>query len=436
VKISLAATNPCHVFPLAVELARAGALGCYYSGYPAWKLGEDARALAVRAHSLRTNIVYGLLKYAPEKLRPSSRRLFLWQDAGFDRWTGAHLEPCDFIHGLPGQCLHTFRAARRLGIRTVLNHATGPVREWVRIMEPEYARVGLKLADVCPYDADYFAREDEEYALTDFHCAASTIVRDQLAALGIPRERIWLVPYGADARIFHPGSTRVPRVGAGVPPARTSADVDSEEIVDPSSSDSARKFVAAGRPDQHAGRACSPELAAAPTPAPAAAGLRIVFAGQAGLRKGLRTLLDALTLATRADWRVDFYGAVLGEAHADLAAYRGKSPLTFHGAVPQATLAEAFRAGSVLVLPSLEEGFGLVVPQALNCGLPAIVSDCVGGKDLVRHRETGSVFPARNASALATELACWAGQPRRVTANFGWSEPAQKLITLSQAALE
>jgi glycosyltransferase involved in cell wall biosynthesis len=162
--------------------------------------------------------------------------------------------------------------------------------------------------------------------------------------------------------------------------------------------------------------------------------LRIVFAGQAGLRKGLRTLLDALTLATRADWRVDFYGAVLGEAHADLAAYRGKSPLTFHGAVPQATLAEAFRAGSVLVLPSLEEGFGLVVPQALSCGLPAIVSNRVGGQDLVRHRETGSIFPAGDATALAAELAWWAAQPRRVTANFGWSEPAQKLITLSQAA--
>ena len=433
-KISLAATNPCHVFPLAVELARAGALGCYYSGYPAWKLGEDARALTVRAHSLRTNIVYGLLKYAPEKLRPSSRRLFLWQDAGFDRWTGAHLEPCDFIHGLPGQCLHTFRAARRLGIRTVLNHATGPVREWVRIMEPEYARVRLKLADVCPYDADYFAREDEEYALTDFHCAASTIVREQLAALGIPRERIWLVPYGADARIFHPGSTRVPRVGAGVPPARTSADVDAEEIVDPSSSDSARKFVAAGRPDQHAGRACSPELAAAPAPAPAAAGLRIVFAGQAGLRKGLRTLLDALTLAGRADWRVDFYGAVLGEAQADLAGYRGATPLHFHGPVAQPALAQAFRAGSVLVLPSLEEGFGLVVPQALNCGLPAIVSDRVGGQDFVRHRETGSIFPVGDAAALAAELAWWAAQPRRITANFGWNAPAQTLITLSEAA--
>ncbi len=374
-RISLAATNPCHVFPLAVELARAGALGAYYSGYPAWKLGDDARAVRVRAHSLRTNIVYGLLKYAPEKLRPSSRRLFLWQDAGFDGWTAAHLEPCDFIHGLPGQCLHTFRAARRLGIRTVLNHATGPVRTWVRIMESEYARVGLKLEEVCPYDAEYFAREDEEYALADFHCAASTVVREQLAAIGIPRERIWLVPYGADARIFHP------------------SDRD------------------------------------------AAPGFRIVFAGQVGLRKGLKALLDALTLAARDDWRVDFYGAVLGEARHDLDAYRGKSRLTFHGAVSQTVLAQAFQAGSVLVLPSLEEGFGLVVPQALCCGLPVIVSDAVGGRDCIRHRENGSLFPSRDAAALAAELGWWAGHPQRIAQTFGWSGPAHALVTLSQSAL-
>lgn len=373
-KISISATNPCHLYPMALELAKHGALGCYYSGYPSWKLGGTA-ALALRTHSLRTNIVYGLLKFAPERWRPESKKLFRWQDHGFDRWTGTHLESCDFIHAMPGQCLHTFRAARKLGIKTVLNHATGPVREWVRIMEPEYARIGLRLTDVCPYDDAYFAREDEEYALTDWHCVASTVVRDQLIALGIDARRIWLVPYGADSRVFHDT-------------AETPGDT-----------------------------------------------FRIVFAGQVGVRKGLRTLLDALTLAKRPDWKMDFYGAVLGEARHDLDQYNGATPLTFHGPVSQETLATAFRNGSVLVLPSLEEGFGLVVPQALNCGLPAIVSDRVGGKDFVRQRESGSVFPVGDAASLAKELTWWAEHPRRVQEKFGWSQPTEKLIEFSSAAL-
>ncbi len=392
-KISLSATNPCHVWPFAVELAKLGALGAYYSGYPTWKL-PDSRGLPIRVHSLRTNIVYGLLKYAPERLRPSSRRLFLWQDRGFDRWTGAHLEPCDFIHGIPGQCLHIFRAAKKLGVRTVLNHATGPVREWVRLMEPEYARVGLRLTDACPYDADYFRREDEEYALANFHCAASTVVRDQLIAIGIDAARIWLVAYGADERIFHSGLPLQRQAGKaeGPPPFPLAAGATSHD-----------------------------------------APFGIVFAGQVGLRKGLRTFLDALTLAARADWRVDFFGAVLGEARTDLDAYRGATPLEFHGAVSQSKLADAFRSASVLVLPSLEEGFGLVVPQALNCGCPAIVSDRVGAKDLVRHRENGSVFKTNNVEALAIEMKWWAANPRRTDDVLGWEAPARTLLAASDA---
>src|SRR3954467_6585831 len=99
----------------------------------------------------------------------------------------------------------------------------------------------------------------------------------------------------------------------------------------------------------------------------------------------------------------------------------------FHGPVSQDTLATAFRSGSVLVLPSLEEGFGLVVPQALSCGLPAVVSDRVGGKDLIQHRQNGSIFPCGDAAALAAELSWWARHPRRVREVYGWDAPATKL---------
>ncbi len=372
--ISIAATNPCHLWPLARELAAAGALGCYYSGYPAWKLGR-ADHVPLRVHSFRTNVVYGLLKFVPERFRPNGRSLFLWQDHGFDRWVGEHLDPCDFIHAMPGQALVTFRAAKQVGATTVLNHATGPAREWVRIMEPEYARVGLRLTEHCPYDEAYFAREAEEYGLADYHCAASSLVRDQLIGIGIPADRIWVVPYGADPEIFHPATDNVPAVP-----------------------------------------------------------FHILFAGMAGLRKGIKTLLDALTLAGSPDWQMSFYGAKLGEAEHDLRLYRGSVPLKFQGPVAQATLAAAMREASVLVLPSLEEGFGLVVPQALNCGVPCIVSDRVGSKDLIRHRENGSIFPAQKPDALAAELTWWSQHPTRPAQTFDWTEPASRLIALSTAA--
>lgn len=371
-KISLSATNPCHLFPMAVELSKLDVLGHYYSGYPRWKLG-DADGVPIRPHSWRTNIVYGLIKYVPERRRPSSRHLFRWQDHGFDRWVGAHLDRCDFVHGMPGQCLETFRAARKLGVRTVMNHATGPVRDWVRIMQPEYERVTLKLTEATPYDDDYFAREDEEYALADWHCAASTIVRDQLLVRAIPADRVWVVPYGADRRVFHPAEDEPPEQ------------------------------------------------------------FRMVFGGLLGLRKGLRTLLDALTLLGRDDWRMDFYGGELAEADADLDGYIGRTALHFHGPVSQSALADAFRAASVLVLPSLEEGYGLVVPQALSCGLPCIVSDRVGAKDLIRSRDNGSIFGVQDPQDLASKLLWWSQHPRRVPQVLEWAECAGQLASLSRA---
>jgi len=75
------------------------------------------------------------------------------------------------------------------------------------------------------------------------------------------------------------------------------------------------------------------------------------------------------------------------------------------------------------------------VPQALNCGLPCIVSDRVGAQDLLRPRENGAIFPVGNATALAEELTWWAAYPKRVTETFGWTEPARRLIALSNAAL-
>jgi glycosyltransferase involved in cell wall biosynthesis len=55
----------------------------------------------------------------------------------------------------------------------------------------------------------------------------------------------------------------------------------------------------------------------------------------------------------------------------------------------------------VLVLPSLGEGFGLVVTEALACGLPVIVTPNVGACDLVRDGQEGYVVPVGSADLIA-----------------------------------
>jgi glycosyltransferase involved in cell wall biosynthesis len=77
----------------------------------------------------------------------------------------------------------------------------------------------------------------------------------------------------------------------------------------------------------------------------------------------------------------------------------------FLGFLNQSQLPAAYCASDVFVLPSLFEPFGLVVNEAMLCGLPVAVSDRVGARfDLVRPGENGYVFPAGNVEELAAVL--------------------------------
>jgi len=78
-------------------------------------------------------------------------------------------------------------------------------------------------------------------------------------------------------------------------------------------------------------------------------------------------------------------------------------PVTFTGFLNQTELPEAYAASDCLVLPSgYGETWGLVVNEAMACGLPAIVSDRVGSsKDLIHKGQTGEVFEFGHVDALA-----------------------------------
>ena len=77
----------------------------------------------------------------------------------------------------------------------------------------------------------------------------------------------------------------------------------------------------------------------------------------------------------------------------------------FLGFVNQSQLPSAYCAADVFVLPSLFEPFGMVINEAMLCGLPVVVSDRVGARfDLVRPGENGYVYPAGEVEALARVL--------------------------------
>jgi glycosyltransferase involved in cell wall biosynthesis len=79
--------------------------------------------------------------------------------------------------------------------------------------------------------------------------------------------------------------------------------------------------------------------------------------------------------------------------------------ITYLGRLSGNDVLRAYLAADVVVLPSLFEPWGLVVNEAMACGLPVIVSDRVGcADDLVRHGGTGLVFGAGDKSSLTDAI--------------------------------
>lgn len=80
-------------------------------------------------------------------------------------------------------------------------------------------------------------------------------------------------------------------------------------------------------------------------------------------------------------------------------------PVSWTGFLNQSELPAAYAAADLLVLPSHSESWGLVVNEAMACGLPAIVSDAVGcAPDLVFEGETGWIVRCGDEVALADRL--------------------------------
>ena len=133
-----------------------------------------------------------------------------------------------------------------------------------------------------------------------------------------------------------------------------------------------------------------------------------VFAGKLQEKKRVMDLLAALGIA-RSDFPhlhllVVGSGELMEAARSQVAEER--LPVTFAGFLNQTEMAKAYAAGDCLVLPSdYGETWGLVVNEAMVCGLPAIVSDRVGcGPDLVSDGVTGAIFPFGDTHALAACL--------------------------------
>ena len=127
---------------------------------------------------------------------------------------------------------------------------------------------------------------------------------------------------------------------------------------------------------------------------------RVMYVGRITLQKGVQYLLQACSQLNLPRSELVLVGEIEPDARSFLSAFEG----TFRHVRyrPQADLAKFYHQASVLVLPSIQDGFGMVVYEAAACGLPVIVTENVGAT--IRDGLDGFVVPIRDSQALAGHL--------------------------------
>lgn len=125
---------------------------------------------------------------------------------------------------------------------------------------------------------------------------------------------------------------------------------------------------------------------------------RIIFAGRLAEIKGIKELATIwkLVYQRHPDWQLDVYG------NGDDTELQNIEGLYVHAAVPDPT--PYYCESSMILLTSRKEAFGLVIPEAMSCGLPVVAFDTDGSSSIITDGEDGFVVKGRDFEAFAGRI--------------------------------
>ena len=251
----------------------------------------------------------------------------------------------DVIHAWPMGALQTIRVAKRLCIPVALERCNAHTRYAYHVVKKECERIGVPLppGHEHAFNELNLRREEAEYRAADAMLCPSDFVVKTFVENGYAKDRLVRFLYGVDEKIFYPANS--PK--------------------DPNR------------------------------------GLRMIYVGVCAVRKGLHYALDAW-LKSPASKNGKFL--IAGEF---IPAYREKLAANLdHPSIEvlghRTDVPELMRQCDVFVLPSIEEGFGLVCTEAMASGCVPLVSDAC--TDLCKHMENSMVHPVGDVRTLTEHI--------------------------------
>jgi glycosyltransferase involved in cell wall biosynthesis len=292
--------------------------------------------------------------FVPDPLVAHWRRQYTWfryltgryqleTDKRFGHWLASHLSTKSFgrAYMFTQIARETFALTRRQGAKTILDSPNGHIGDFrEQLCRESQTWTGW------PYlghpNAAMVRRVEQEYQLADRIRVSSQWAKRSLVSGGVPDSKIFVVPQSIDVTRFVPGPT-----------------------VNPSGP------------------------------------LRIVFVGSISLGKGFQYLLKAMSRIGSRHVKLEMVGAT-GDPWSKRLFARLKRGLNVAHAPGDPV--GAYQRGELFVLPTLHDGFGLVVAEAMACGLPVITTDACGASEWLREGESGWIVPRGDEDALVNAL--------------------------------
>jgi glycosyltransferase involved in cell wall biosynthesis len=274
-----------------------------------------------------------------------------WHNAQFDRWVASHLPKFgNLAFGYESSSLLTFRRARELGLPCVLYQPIACAEKAVALLDEERERFPA-LADTLRYNwfpQEELERRREERNLADAIFCASNFTKQSLVQVGIPAKKILVEPYGVDQTVFAP----------------------SEE-----------KFFR----------------------------FSVIWASSYTQTKGIGYLLEALAREPVPGIELVLAGYPYGTDA--VALYEDRVRVRRLGHITRRELGQVMGRCHAHVFPTLLEGFGRNIIEAMASGLPVITTANSAGPDLIEDGVTGFIIPIRDVDAICEKLAWVSDNP-------------------------